>query len=332
MHKRGSSTPQFGLLCFLLAPGACGGQSTENEKTNQDDPKSSETQAGTEPGNETDPGSDDGDGDGDGDPNECSKAVEHPEWIFCDDFESDNPLVGKGRYFEAAGSDIGYTHELGVGWLDSAAMQSQWTMGQVDAGSLKLGFGRNPNAYMNRGIRDSEDFRELWYRVMVKHEDGWNGDPAKLSRATVFSSSDDWSQAMIAHLWGDGSEHILLDPASCVQGSDVQCVGYNDFTKLSWLGNKAGPTAIFSTNSADHWYCVEAHVRLDDPGQSNGLHEFWIDGQLEAQRDDLAFVHNYSAYAINAVFLENYWNDGSPQEQKRWMDNFIVSTAPIGCP
>ena len=24
----------------------------------------------------------------------------HPDWIFCDDFESNNPIVGTGRYFE----------------------------------------------------------------------------------------------------------------------------------------------------------------------------------------------------------------------------------------
>jgi len=34
---------------------------------------------------------------------------------------------------------------------------------------------------------------------------------------------------------------------------------------------------------------------------------------------------------INAVFLENYWNDGSPQPQKRYFGKFIVSIQRIGC-
>jgi hypothetical protein len=72
------------------------------------------------------------------------------------------------------------------------------------------------------------------------------------------------------------------------------------------------------------------HVKLNDPGQSNGLCEFWIDGNLEARRDNLNFVGTYTDYAINAVFFENYWNSGSIKEQERYFDNIVVSTQPIG--
>src|SRR5439155_1498988 len=34
--------------------------------------------------------------------------------------------------------------------------------------------------------------------------------------------------------------------------------------------------------------------------------------------------------AINAVFLENYWNQGSIKRQARWFDDFVISTRPIG--
>jgi hypothetical protein len=45
------------------------------------------------------------------------------------------------------------------------------------------------------------------------------------------------------------------------------------------------------------WYCVEAHVRLNDPGSANGVQEFWINGNLEASSSDL------DCFA-NQVFLE----------------------------
>ncbi len=35
------------------------------------------------------------------------------------------------------------------------------------------------------------------------------------------------------------------------------------------------------------------------------------------------------------MFLETYWNDGSPVTQSRWIDDFVISTKPIGpvvCP
>lgn len=263
---------------------------------------------------------------------ECDNwQAEHPEWIFCDDFEDPGPLVAEGRWFEHGDDEGQFIAVDNVGFGGSRAMQADFETGDVEAGSLKLGFGRNPVGYMNQGIRPDEDFREIWYRMYLFNEDGWTGDPAKLSRATVFSSTDDWSQAMIAHLWGDGDDHLLIDPVRCVENGQVVCQDYNDFDNMTWLGNMSGTTTIFSTAESGQWRCVEAHVRLDDPGQANGVQEFWIDGRLEASRDDLEFVGGYDEYAINAVFFENYWNDGSVQDQLRWFDNIVVSTAPIGC-
>lgn len=263
---------------------------------------------------------------------ECrDQEADHAEWVFCDDFESEGPFVAAGRYFEYgdSGGDFVPADSVGVGL--SRGMRTRWQAGKVGAGGFKLAFGRNPNEYMNRGIRSDTDFREIYYRMYLRHQPGWQGNPAKLSRATVFTSNDSWSQAMIAHLWNDGDGHLLLDPASCVTGTDVICQGYNDFEHLQWLGFRSGTSPIFSTEDSGNWRCVETHVRLNDPGQSDGVHEFWIDGQLEARREGLDFIGDYTAFAINAIFFENHWNDGSPVQQERYFDNIVVSSKPIGC-
>jgi hypothetical protein len=77
--------------------------------------------------------------------------------------------------------------------------------------------------------------------------------------------------------------------------------------------------------------CRGPPARPHDSGAANGIQEFWIDGNLEVRSDTLDFVGTYQDYAINAVFFENYWNDGSPQEQERYFDNIVISTEPIGC-
>ena len=112
--------------------------------------------------------------------------------------------------------------------------------------------------------------------------------------------------------------------------SQVKCIGYNDFANFDEIGNVDGITSIFDSLHDDTWYCIEAHVRLNDPGQSNGVQEFWIDGQLEARQDGLDFVRSYTDYAINAIFFENYWDSGSMRTQERYFDNIVVSTEPIG--
>ncbi|MCI0621909.1 MAG: hypothetical protein L0387_09600 [Acidobacteria bacterium] len=255
----------------------------------------------------------------------------HPDWIFCDDFEDGTPLVRQGRYFEHNDNNGDYIINDGAGLNTSKGMRARWQTGEADAGSIKLAFGRNPSPYMNKGIRASEDFREIYYRIYLKMQDAWQGSPDKLSRATIITDNS-WSQAMIAHLWSDSQSHLLVDPVRCVDGnSAVACTGYNDFAHMVWLGSKAGPTTMFDTQHGGKWHCVEAHVKLNDSGLSNGIHEFWIDGLLEARRENLNFVMSYAGYAINAVFFENYWNAGSPKLQERYFDNIVVSTRPIGC-
>ena len=39
---------------------------------------------------------------------------------------------------------------------------------------------------------------------------------------------------------------------------------------------------------------------------------------------------SWAERGINAIFLEAYWNSGSPVDQYRWYDDFVVSTEPIG--
>ena len=266
--------------------------------------------------------------------NECKDwETLHPEWIFCDDFEMNQPMVGMGRYFEYQDDGGDFIRMNGIGFEDSYAMRVKWEPGEVGAGSLLLSFGRNPNEYMNKTrIRPAEDFREVYYRMYLKMQEGWDGNPGKLSRATIFTSASDWSQAMIAHLWGGRESVLAIDPVRCVDSSNhVKCIGYNDFSHMDWIGLTHGTTQIFDTSNSGNWFCIEAHVRLNDPGQSNGIQEFWIDGALEARRDTLNFVRSYSDYGINAIFFENYWNDGSSKDQERYFDNIIVSTEPIGC-
>jgi hypothetical protein len=147
------------------------------------------------------------------------------------------------------------------------------------------------------------------------------------------SSTDDGAKRIT------GRPSILLHPLDFVSGDAdylvVVSVGdmaeYNDFAHFRWLGTAWSRTPIFDPTYVGKWYCIEAHARLNDPRRANGVFELWINGGLEARVDGLNWQGAYSEYGINTVFLENYWNDGAPQPQERYFDNFVVSTQPIGC-
>lgn len=207
------------------------------------------------------------------------------------------------------------------------SMLSFYEKGTRGVGNRKVFFGDSPTGkVVNRG----RQYDEIYWRVYVKHQHGWTGGgPAKLSRATSIVSPR-WAQGMIAHVWSSG-EALTLDPATGVRGDSVVTTKYNDFGNLKWLGNRpASSFKLHSTEESGRWVCVEARVKLNTPGKKDGLNQLWIDGRLEAERKGLDWRGSYTRHGINGVFLETYWNKGSPVTQSRWLDNFVISTKPIG--
>jgi hypothetical protein len=215
-------------------------------------------------------------------------------------------------------------------------MRARFALGQVSAGALHLAFGKTPQAYFRPVDAGTAIYRDVYWRLFLKHQAGWIGGAGdKLTRAFSFASSTTWAQSMFAHLWGGGApdqNYLILDPASGTDAlGNLKTTTYNDFPNMRWLGATRGTTPLFDASHVGAWYCVEAHVQLNDAALSNGVFEFWIDGSLEARQTGLNWLGGFSAYGINAAYFENFWNTGSPQAQERYFDNIVVSTQRIGC-
>ncbi|PYO80971.1 MAG: hypothetical protein DMD65_14145, partial [Gemmatimonadetes bacterium] len=259
---------------------------------------------------------------------EC--ATPQAGWIWCDDFEQ-NRL---GQYFEYDSSSGDFVRAAGVGMDGSYGMRVHFAAGQVSAGSLHLAMGKVPDSYFRTVDAGTAIHRNVYWRMYVRNQTGWSGGGGyKLSRAISFATST-WAEAMMAHVWGDppGSGELYLDPASGTDAAgNLLTTKYNDFANMRWLGAQSGVTPLFDASHVGQWYCVEAHAQLNDAGLSNGMFEFWINGNLEARETGLNWLGSFSAYGINALFFENYWNTGSPVAQERYFDNIVISTEPIGC-
>jgi len=207
------------------------------------------------------------------------------------------------------------------------SMELFYARGSQGVGGRKLVFGDCP---FGRPVRASEKFTDVFWRVYVKHQRGWAGAPAKMSRATGFVSGQ-WNQAFILHVWSGKGATLTLDPARGVRDGQVVTTKYNDFGNLKWLGNSpSGGFPIHATEESGRWVCVEARLKLNTPGKKDGYGALWVDGVLDAERTGMDFRETYEARSINAVMLEAYWNEGSPADQYRWYDDFVVSTKPIG--
>lgn len=257
-------------------------------------------------------------------------------WIFCDDFESDDPL--RDRYFDYGDSDEGFTVEE-VGRGGGKGMRAIFEEGEVSAGNIKLAFGRHEiESIADQSVMNDRNFNEIYWQIDLCHEADWSGGGGhKFVRTTTLLEG--WAQGHIAHIWSmGGDEHHYLgqDPASGIdEEGKLVTTRYNDFENLRWLGSNRGSTPLFNSDSVGKWYRIEGHVKLNTPGKSDGVFEFWIDGELQGRRDNFNWHSTWNEdpenYGINAIFVENYWNNpGSVQRQERYFDNLVVSTKRIG--
>lgn len=247
--------------------------------------------------------------------------------IWCDGFEDAD--LGPGgtvaeNYFDYndnGGSMARTNAEHAEG---SYAMRVRWAAGQVSAGSMIRTFGR---AGVRSQGRSTEDFRDVYWRIYVKLQAGFEGQPDKLTRATSFADSS-WSQSMIAHIWAPNGSVLQIDPASGIDSSgNLATSGWNDLSNINWLGIRRGPSGF----TPGVWQCMEAHVKLNTPGSSDGVFEYWLDGVPQASRTDLNWVGTWTDYGINAVMFSNYWGATSPKQQERYLDAMVISTSRIGC-
>jgi len=243
------------------------------------------------------------------------------ETIWYDDFDAER------TYTESQGG------REGPGYGGSGqALLGLYEKDKQGLGNRKVFFGDNPNGVV---ARKGERFDDVFWRIYLKHQTGWTsggdrGGPDKLSRATSIVSPR-WNQAMFAHVWSSG-DALTLDNASGVKDGAVVTTKYNDFEHMRWVGGNKPVSAmrLHSTEESGWWVCVEARAKLNTPGKTDAVSQLWIDGRLECERRDFDWRGTHDAFGINAVFLETWWNKGSPVEQRRWYDDFVISTRPIG--
>ncbi len=269
---------------------------------------------------------------------QCFSCKDAPSGtIFCDDFEDDIPFNQK--YFEYNNNGGDFVRLQNAGRDSSFGMRVKWQQGEVSAGSLSKSFGKTPDNYIGKNASSpDETFDEIFWRMDVKAQSGWTGNgPDKLCRALCLANSN-WAEGMMAHLWsgGPGNAFLGMDPASGI-GIDgkLKSTKYNDFPNLRWLGFKAGNIEMFSKANSGKWYCIVGHVKLNTPGEKDGIFEFWINDTLQASSANLDWHSTWNNdpvnMHINAIFFENYWNNGSPVEQERYFDNILISTNEISC-
>jgi hypothetical protein len=81
----------------------------------------------------------------------------------------------------------------------------------------------------------------------------------------------------------------------------------------------------------NRWYCIEQHVRLNTPGENDGVLRGWVDGRLVFEKTDVC-MRDVEDLKIEAVWLNVYlggtWT--SRKDQHLYIDNVVIARKPIG--
>ena len=81
----------------------------------------------------------------------------------------------------------------------------------------------------------------------------------------------------------------------------------------------------------DQWYRIEQRIKMNDPGQENGLTEVWINGEKDPDLCvyDLAYT-THDTIGINRAWADIHYGGrySSPKNHHLFLDNFHVSTNP----
>lgn len=233
---------------------------------------------------------------------ECEKMSEHPEWLWCDDFESGESL--KEKYQDVSTSGLSVSEE--DVFEGNYSLKQTYTKGQDGAGwIIKVN---------NSGFPD-----HLFMRFYHKFEGNYESFPPKMARIRYRQRSGSWDRPCAVHFWISNSKAV----------ADVKAINSSQANSSGYLSKAVSDFSFKASENVNRWICFEMEVRLNTPGKKDGLYRIWADDNLIIERTNVDLRGN-KTYKINEVMLDCYWNGGAPSPHKRFYDNFIISTEKIG--
>jgi len=236
----------------------------------------------------------------------------HPEWIFCDDFEKVQDLsvnYDDSRYGESSGLNVTKKDPFS----GSYSLEQHYAPGKPAGWVLKF-VGDNPH------MRSPGDkINEIYYRYYHKFEKGFTGMPQKMARIKVQEETQGWDGALGIYQWVNNK--ILC--------ADKRTYLYGD-KRFQWLPVARSTLDFSEPANIGRWICIEVRIKLNTPGKSDGIIQYWADGEQILLDTGLPLGNEADSKGLNMVMWDCYWAGQSPKEQSRFYDNLVISKAPIG--
>jgi hypothetical protein len=251
----------------------------------------------------------------------------HPAVYFADGFES---VFWKRRWSEAVGDDfeaVSRDRDLGFQPLDGQALRINLAKGKNLGADLRYRFahetGHEPD--------------EVYFRYYLRLAADWNPaiEGGKLPGISGTYNRGGWGgrRSDGKNGWSTRGEFFKApSPGNPAEGlTAIGTYAYHadqsDFFGDAWPWTQTALGLL----ERNRWYCIEQYVRLNTPGERDGVFRAWIDGKPAFERTGIRF-RDVPELAIEMVWVNVYHGGtkASPHDQHLYIDNVVVARQYIG--
>lgn len=120
---------------------------------------------------------------------------------------------------------------------------------------------------------------------------------------------------------GGGGDRVELMPY--IYHQEMEANSKTEDGKPLYYGNSFGPRPALAPNT---WYTITQRVVMNDPGKSNGIAEYYVDGKLVSSRQGFRF-RDTDRVRIDTVSMSNFLGGSGdrPTAQGYWdFDDIII--------
>jgi len=147
---------------------------------------------------------------------------------------------------------------------------------------------------------------------------GYTNSGGVVSGGYVPDGTDGWSARLMWHAEGKIFAYLYYPDMSGQYGENI------------FLQHANGTDFVLQD---DTWYTITERVRMNTPGQRDGILQIWLNGELVLDRQDIRY-RDVSQLAIDGMYFSTFYGGGTPDwapffDNWAYFDDFVISTIPI---
>lgn len=255
------------------------------------------------------------------------EVARHPDVLFTADFEGSDWLKSWHRMTRSEVEIVDQAEGNGFQPISGKALKTTLKKGANTALNLRYLFSK----------WHDEEPEEIYFRYYLRFGADWNADKdgGKLPGLAGTYGKAGWGprQSDGTNGWSvrGAFSKSFFDETLQQPLTPVGSIAYHsDMTVDSGVhwGWGQGPGGLLQNN---RWYAIEQYVRLNTPGQHDGVFRAWIDGRKVIERTSISF-RTVPDLRIESVWMNVYHGGtaSSPRDMSLYIDNIAVARSYIG--